>query len=141
MFPVTYDGCFEDTTGGAMNILTGSFKVAKPGYYSISFTAKFVSSNRGRYGAWADLYLNNTVRVESSNCQRLISLKKTNCFQMKVLADTQREFSSLSERNSETSTHSMFVISPLRKNDMVIRMGKNEEYKIIKFAKQTRFFR
>ena len=59
---VNYDGCFVDTTNGAMNVLSGIFSVSDPGIYQLSFTAKYVSSNRGRFGAWSDIYVNQTVR-------------------------------------------------------------------------------
>ncbi len=35
---VTYDGCFVDTSGGAMNRNTGIFKVAVPGIYQVQGT-------------------------------------------------------------------------------------------------------
>ena len=59
---VNYDGCFVDTTSGAMNAQSGIFTVVDPGIYQLSFTAKYVSSNRGRFGAWSDIYVNHTVR-------------------------------------------------------------------------------
>ena len=58
---VFYDGCFVDTTEGAMNWRSGIFTVAEDGIYQLSFTAKYVSSNRGRFGAWSDLYVNHDV--------------------------------------------------------------------------------
>ena len=61
---VTYDGCFVDTTDGAIDIYTGIFTVAKAGVYSISFTAKYVSSSKGRFGAWSDVFVNNTVSLK-----------------------------------------------------------------------------
>ena len=58
---VSYDGCFVDTTNGAMNRRSGIFSVAEPGIYQLTFTAKYVSSNKGRFGAWSDIYVNHTV--------------------------------------------------------------------------------
>lgn len=58
---VYYDGCFVDTTQGGMNIHTGIFTVKDPGVYQLSFTAKYVSSSKGRFGAWSDIYVNDTV--------------------------------------------------------------------------------
>ncbi len=58
---ITYDGCFVDTTDGAMNSDTGIFKVRVPGVYQITFTAKYVSSSKGRFGAWSDVFVNETV--------------------------------------------------------------------------------
>ena len=65
---VNYDGCFVDTTNGAMNVLSGIFSVSDPGIYQLSFTAKYVSSNRGRFGAWSDIYVNQTVRGQCKIC-------------------------------------------------------------------------
>ena len=45
-----------------MDIITGIFSVSKAGIYAITFTAKYVSSSKGRFGAWSDIYVNNTVR-------------------------------------------------------------------------------
>jgi hypothetical protein len=50
-----------DTTEGAMDIYSGIFTVAKSGIYTITFTAKYVSSSKGRFGAWSDVFVNNTV--------------------------------------------------------------------------------
>ena len=58
---VTYDGCHVETTNGAINPNTGIFTVRQPGIYSISFTAKYVSSSKGRFGAWSDIFVNDTV--------------------------------------------------------------------------------
>lgn len=58
---MSYDGCFVDTTNGAMNPRSGIFSVADPGIYQLTFTAKYVSSNKGRFGAWSDIYVNHTV--------------------------------------------------------------------------------
>ena len=60
---VTYHGCFVDTSAGAINIHTGVFKVREEGVYQMTFTAKYVSSSKGMFGAWSDLYVNNTVSV------------------------------------------------------------------------------
>ena len=63
---VRYDGCFIDTTGGAMDMGTGIFSVAEAGIYQLTFTAKYVSSNRGRFGAWSDMYVNQKVSTAKS---------------------------------------------------------------------------
>ena len=42
---MTYEGCFVDNTGGAMDVSTGVFNVTVSGVYQLSFTAKYVSSN------------------------------------------------------------------------------------------------
>ena len=44
-----------------MSIRTGIFTVGVAGVYQLSFTAKYVSSSKGRFGAWSDMYVNNTV--------------------------------------------------------------------------------
>ena len=62
---MTYDGCFIDTTEGAMDIISGIFTVSKAGIYAITFTAKYVSSSKGRFGAWSDIFVNNTVSALS----------------------------------------------------------------------------
>ena len=46
---------------GDMSIRTGIFTVGVAGVYQLSFTAKYVSSSKGRFGAWSDMYVNNTV--------------------------------------------------------------------------------
>ncbi len=91
---VTYDGCFVDTTGGAMNRNSGVFTASAPGIYQLTFTAKYVSSSNGRFGAWADLYVNGT-----------------------VVADSQREYNGNERSTSESSTHSILVIYPLRSQE------------------------
>ena len=58
---MTYDGCFVDTSNGSMNIKTGVFNTTVPGIYQISFTAKYVASNKGQYGAWSDICINEKV--------------------------------------------------------------------------------
>ena len=95
---VNYHGCFVDTTGGAMNINTGLFNVTVAGIYQLSFTAKYVSSNKGRFGAWSDLFVNNA-----------------------VVADSQREYKGPNgEANeSESSTHTMMLMYPLHMGDIV----------------------
>ena len=50
-----------------MSILTGIFAVSVPGVYQLSFTAKYVSSSKGRFGAWTDMYVNNTVSERSTH--------------------------------------------------------------------------
>lgn len=45
-----------------MNIQTGVFTTAQPGIYQISFTAKYVASRQGTYGAWSDVYVNTKVQ-------------------------------------------------------------------------------
>jgi hypothetical protein len=40
---------------------TGIFTVAEAGIYQLTFTAKYVASNRGRFGAWSDMYVNQKV--------------------------------------------------------------------------------
>ena len=62
---VNYDGCFIDTTKGAMTAGTGIFTVAEAGIYQLTFTAKYVASNRGRFGAWSDMYVNQKVSSQS----------------------------------------------------------------------------
>lgn len=59
---VTYNGCFVDTSNGSMNIQTGVFNTTVSGIYQISFTAKYVASNQGKYGAWSDIYINDKVK-------------------------------------------------------------------------------
>ena len=71
---VRYDGCFIDTTGGAMDMGTGIFSVAESGIYQLTFTAKYVSSNRGRFGAWSDMYVNQTVSSAKSQFLYIYSL-------------------------------------------------------------------
>jgi len=102
---VNYDGCFIDTTKGAMTAGTGIFTVAEAGIYQLTFTAKYVASNRGRFGAWSDMYVNQ-----------------------KVIADSQREYngpdsgSSSGGRGSslsESSTHTVLVIYKLQVGDQV----------------------
>ena len=44
-----------------MSTRTGIFTVGVAGVYQLSFTAKYVSSSKGRFGAWSDVYVNNTV--------------------------------------------------------------------------------
>ena len=48
-----------------MSIRTGIFTVGVAGVYQLSFTAKYVSSSKGRFGAWSDMYVNNTVSKRS----------------------------------------------------------------------------
>ena len=45
-----------------MNIQSGVFTTAQQGIYQISFTAKYVASRQGTYGAWSDIYVNNKVQ-------------------------------------------------------------------------------
>lgn len=45
-----------------MSTSSGIFTVRTPGVYQMSFTAKYVSSSKGRFGAWSDMYVNDTVR-------------------------------------------------------------------------------
>lgn len=93
---VTYNACFIDTTDGAMNIDTGLFTVKVSGVYQISFTAKYVSSSKGRFGAWSDIFVNDT-----------------------VIADSQREYNGNEQSQSESSTHTMMVLYPLQAGDIV----------------------
>eukprot|EP00095_Tigriopus_kingsejongensis_P006899 maker-scaffold126_size328755-snap-gene-0.10 protein:Tk06899 transcript:maker-scaffold126_size328755-snap-gene-0.10-mRNA-1 annotation:"AGAP001552-PA" len=93
---ISYDGCFVDTTQGAMNSNTGIFTVKDPGVYQLSFTAKYVSSSKGRFGAWSDIYVNET-----------------------VVADSQREYNGNEISTSESSTHTVMVIYPLIFGDVV----------------------
>lgn len=93
---VTYDGCHVDTTNGDMNTATGIFTVRHPGVYSISFTAKFVSSSKGRFGAWSDIFVNDT-----------------------VIADSQREYNGNEMSTSESSTHTVMVFYSLGYGDLV----------------------
>ena len=79
---VNYDGCFVDTTNGAMNVLSGIFSVSDPGIYQLSFTAKYVSSNRGRFGAWSDIYVNQTVRGQ---CKIRTPVKHNVCIKILYL--------------------------------------------------------
>ena len=44
---------------------TGIFTVAEAGIYQLTFTAKYVASNRGRFGAWSDMYVNQKVSSQS----------------------------------------------------------------------------
>ncbi len=59
--------------------------------FQLTFTAKYVSSSAGRFGAWSDIYVNET-----------------------VIADSQREYNGNELSTSESSTHSVTVIYPLR---------------------------
>jgi len=93
---VNYDGCFVDTTKGAMSTRTGIFTVGVAGVYQLSFTAKYVSSSKGRFGAWSDMYVNNT-----------------------VVSDSQREYNNNDINSSESSTHSVVVIYALNVGDRV----------------------
>ena len=57
-----------------MNIQSGVFTTAQQGIYQISFTAKYVASRQGTYGAWSDIYVNNKVHkmwpyIELTNFQ------------------------------------------------------------------------
>ena len=78
---VRYDGCFIDTTGGAMDMGTGIFSVAESGIYQLTFTAKYVASNRGRFGAWSDMYVNQ--KVSSAKSQFLYA--SSVCFVVRIL--------------------------------------------------------
>ena len=93
---VTYDDCFVDTTAGAMNTNSGVFTVAVEGVYQLSFTAKYVSSSKGRFGAWSDIMVNTT-----------------------VIADSQREYNGHDASDSESSTHTILVFYPLSVGDKV----------------------
>ena len=53
-------------SAGAMSTRTGIFTVGVAGVYQLSFTAKYVSSSKGRFGAWSDMYVNNTVSLGNS---------------------------------------------------------------------------
>ena len=57
-----------------MSTRTGIFTVGVAGVYQLTFTAKYVSSSKGRFGAWSDVYVNNTV---SKSCVWLKSLGKS----------------------------------------------------------------
>ena len=46
-----------------MNIQSGVFTTAQAGIYQISFSAKYVASKRGTYGAWSDIYVNSKVKI------------------------------------------------------------------------------
>ena len=54
---------------GDMSTRSGTFSVGVAGVYQMSFTAKYVSSSKGRFGAWSDIYVNNTVSRESPGGQ------------------------------------------------------------------------
>ena len=55
---------------GDMSIRTGTLTVGVAGVYQISFTAKYVSSSKGRFGAWSDIYVNDTVSGRVGNPPR-----------------------------------------------------------------------
>lgn len=93
---VRFDACLVDTTDGAMEKRTGTFTVNVEGIYQLSFTAKYVSSSKGRFGAWSDIMVNDT-----------------------VIADSQREYNGNHRSNSESSTHTILVLYPLRIGDQV----------------------
>ena len=60
---------------GDMSTRTGTFSVGSAGVYQMSFTAKYVSSSKGRFGAWSDIYVNNTVsgKVKTSFTRNAIT--------------------------------------------------------------------
>lgn len=102
---VTYDGCFVDSTKGGMSAFNGIFTVVDAGVYQITFTAKYVSSNKGRFGAWSDIYVNET-----------------------VIADSQREYNGPKGKGAnnpggsgqtESSTHTILVHYQLNIGDQV----------------------
>ncbi len=64
------------------------------GVYQITFTAKYVSSSKGRFGAWSDVFVNDT-----------------------VISDSQREYNGNDMSDSESSTHSIIVIQQLSPGD------------------------
>ena len=57
-----------------MSTRTGIFTVGVAGVYQLSFTAKYVSSSKGRFGAWSDVYVNNTVSNGRVVCRRSCEL-------------------------------------------------------------------
>merc|ERR1719295_1839216 len=86
-----------------MNSQSGMFNVSVAGIYQMSFTAKYVSSNLGRFGSWSDMYVNHD-----------------------VVADSQREYrggtdhgSQSGSGQSESSTHTMILMYPLHPGDNV----------------------
>jgi hypothetical protein len=72
-----------------MDIVSGIFTVSDPGIYQITFTAKYVSSNRGRFGAWSDMYVNQTVSVskKSANKSEFTNFYRQNSAIFKVLEE------------------------------------------------------
>ena len=74
---VRYDGCFVDNTQGGMDRSSGIFRVSEPGIYQLSFTAKYVSSNQGRFGAWSDMYVNHNVSCSTAKSQFLLLSSKS----------------------------------------------------------------
>jgi len=95
---INYDTCLVDTTNGAMNNGTGVFTPTdkQAGIYQMSFTAKYVAHSSGRFGAWSDLWVND-----------------------KVIADSQREYNGNGQEKTESSTHTMLALFPLKGNDSV----------------------
>jgi len=95
---INYDTCLVDTTEGTMNNDTGVFIPTKEqaGIYQMSFTAKYVAHSSGRFGAWSDLWVND-----------------------KVIADSQREYNGNGQEKTESSTHTMLALFPLKGNDTV----------------------
>lgn len=110
---VNYDGCTVDYTDGGMDPGTGVFNVTRSGIYQLSFTAKYVAHNQGRFGAWSDLFVIPKDCGSGPECPR-------------VIADSQREYRGGTDTNgnggsagSESSTHTMILMHPLVVGDMV----------------------
>lgn len=119
---VTYEGCFVDTTNGAIDVETGIFNVSTAGVYQITFTAKYVSSSMGRFGAWSDVFVNNIVinSFKYIGLKNRIFIYEDNVSYAKVIADSQREYNGEgSNSKTESSTHSILVYYPLRVGDLV----------------------
>lgn len=64
---VIYDGCYVDTTNGAMKQDTGTFTVTDPGVYRLSFSATFYvpSGKLGNPKGWVDLLVDGQRKATS----------------------------------------------------------------------------